>query len=56
MNKEQTIRRLIELAESLDQSAQEKLACIAQGMVAASTVPTERKQNNHNHTSDTKSA
>lgn len=35
MNKEQSIQRLIELAGSLKESEQEKLACVAQGMIIA---------------------
>lgn len=42
MSNEKSIKRLIELAESLEEHEQEKLACVAQGMVAVS-MAAERK-------------
>ena len=43
MNKEQPIKRLIELAETLSEPNQERLACVAQGMAMAAGMNAERK-------------
>ena len=43
MNKGEPIKKLIELAESLNEQNQEKLACVAQGMAIAAGMNAERK-------------
>lgn len=43
MNNEQPIKRLIELAEGLNETNQERLACVAQGMAMAAGMNAERK-------------
>ena len=43
MNRDEPIKRLIELAESLNEQNQEKLACVAQGMAMASRLSADNR-------------
>ena len=43
MNRDEPIKKLIELAESLSEQNQENLACVAQGMVIASRLSADTR-------------
>lgn len=43
MNRDEPIKKLIELAESLTEQNQEKLACVAQGMAIASRLSADNR-------------
>lgn len=43
MNRDEPIKKLIELAESLNEQNQEKLACVAQGMAIATNLSADTR-------------
>lgn len=43
MNRDEPIKKLIELAESLNEQDREKLACVAQGMAIATGIPADTR-------------